>query len=373
MPMLQGCLNGPHTANGRAGVPVTPAHLAQAASDAVAAGADSLHVHPKDDRGHDSVDPECVGAALTAIRRAVAGVSIGVTTGAWTEPDPIRRVQLVAGWEELPDFASVNWHEPGAKEVARALLNRGVGVEAGLWYADVAERFARDPLAPECLRILIEVTEQDVHSATATAAAIERVVHGLGSPLLLHGEGDVAWPMVGRALRCGLDTRIGLEDTASLPDGTPTRSNGELVSAVRARIAAVGAADERLMGRSVRVASRHRPPDRAPIRVNTGDQVRVGERDDEWPAFVLLTMPDDGSGWVPSRHLAVSGGGKAVAARDYDTTELDVDIGVELIVIEADTLSGWLWCRRPGGRCGWLPVTRLDPLDLKEPACDSQP
>jgi len=59
-------------------VPVTPAHLAQAASDAVAAGADSLHVHPKDDRGHDSVDPECVGAALTAIRRAVAGVSIGV-------------------------------------------------------------------------------------------------------------------------------------------------------------------------------------------------------------------------------------------------------------------------------------------------------
>lgn len=38
----------------------------------------------------------------------------------------------------LPDFASVNWHEDGADEVAAALLEIGVGVEAGLWHVDAA-------------------------------------------------------------------------------------------------------------------------------------------------------------------------------------------------------------------------------------------
>ncbi|MGN6634958.1 MAG: 3-keto-5-aminohexanoate cleavage protein [Oryzihumus sp.] len=36
-------------------------------------------------------------------------------------------------------------------------------------------------------------------------------------------------------MRRGLDTRVGLEDTLRLPDGTPAPDNAALVAAARAR------------------------------------------------------------------------------------------------------------------------------------------
>ena len=63
-------------------------------------------------------------------------VPVGVTTGAWAEPGPAARLERVRSWSMLsepPDHASVNWHEEGAEEIAAALLDRGVGVEAGIW------------------------------------------------------------------------------------------------------------------------------------------------------------------------------------------------------------------------------------------------
>ena len=47
--------------------------------------------------------------------------------------------------------------------------------------------------------------------------------------MLLHGEEDACWPLVRHAGRLGLPTRIGLEDTLVLPDGTPAGDNAELV------------------------------------------------------------------------------------------------------------------------------------------------
>jgi hypothetical protein len=35
----------------------------------------------------------------------------------------------------------VNWHEPGAEEVAAALHSRGIAVEAGLWTVAAVERW----------------------------------------------------------------------------------------------------------------------------------------------------------------------------------------------------------------------------------------
>ncbi len=36
----------------------------------------------------------------------------------------------------LPDFASVNFNEPGSVALAEPLMDRGVGVEAGLFDAE---------------------------------------------------------------------------------------------------------------------------------------------------------------------------------------------------------------------------------------------
>jgi uncharacterized protein (DUF849 family) len=53
-------------------------------------------------------------------------------------------------------------------------------------------------------------------------------------PGLIHGEEEAAWPLLRHALALGYDTRIGLEDTFHLPDGTKAVSNVALVRAALA-------------------------------------------------------------------------------------------------------------------------------------------
>ncbi|MFI7103087.1 3-keto-5-aminohexanoate cleavage protein [Streptomyces sp. NPDC050161] len=240
--MVQVCLNGPRTAADSGAVPLSPAALAEAARRAVAAGADDVHVHPKTPCGTDSLSPRVLAPVLEAIRAAV-DVPVGVTTGAWAEPDPARRVARIRAWTALPDHASVNWHEPGADEVAAALLARGVGVEAGVWSGTAgAERFARSPLAPRVLRVLAEVTDRDAASAARSArdllAALAEIPHG--RPVLLHGWDAGAWPVVRLAARIGLATRVGIEDTLLLPDGSPAADNAQLVAAALSLTDAAG-------------------------------------------------------------------------------------------------------------------------------------
>jgi uncharacterized protein (DUF849 family) len=157
-----------------------------------------------------------------------------VTTGAWALPDPAERVSAVSAWTVLPDFASVNWHEEGADDVASALLHRGVQVEAGLWHlAGVAAW--RASLHPDrCLRVLLELP--DGLDEAGTGAEAERLLAAVGDgpPVLLHGEGTSCWPALRLALRRGLDTRIGLEDVLHLPDGSPAPDNAALVRAATA-------------------------------------------------------------------------------------------------------------------------------------------
>ncbi|MGW2619092.1 3-keto-5-aminohexanoate cleavage protein [Streptomyces sp. NPDC001500] len=234
--MVQVCLNGTRGAADGPLVPLTPEALAESAARAVAAGATDIHVHPRTPCGRDSVSPRVVAATLDAIRARVA-VPVGVTTGAWAEPDPAQRLARVRGWTALPDHASVNWHEPGAEHVAAALLERGVGVEAGIWSGtDAAARFAASPLGPRVLRVLAEVTDTDGRTAVPTARALlAELGPAFGRPVLLHGEDGGAWPVLRLAQRLGLATRIGLEDTLYLPDGQRASSNAELVSQAAAR------------------------------------------------------------------------------------------------------------------------------------------
>ncbi|MGV9238208.1 3-keto-5-aminohexanoate cleavage protein [Streptomyces nigra] len=228
--MVQVCLNGSRGAGDGTAVPLTPSAVAESAAAAVAAGATDVHVHPKSPCGRDSLSPGVLTPVLTALRERVR-VPVGVTTGAWAEPDPAARVARVRAWTVLPDHASVNWHEPGAEEVAAALLERGVGVEAGIWSGtDGAARFAASPLGPRVLRVLAEVTDSDPDSAVTTARALlAELGPAHGHPVLLHGEEGGAWPVLRLAGRLGLATRIGLEDTLVLPDGERACSNADLV------------------------------------------------------------------------------------------------------------------------------------------------
>lgn len=223
------CLNGPRGAADGTAVPLTPESMAQAAAEAVAAGATDIHVHPKTPCGRDSLSPRVVAATLEAIRARVS-VPVGVTTGAWAEPDPAARLARVRGWTVLPDHASVNWHEPGAEEIAAALIDLEVGVEAGVWSGtDAAARFAVSPLGPKVLRVLAEVTDTQA-AETSARTLLTELGPAHGRPVLLHGEDAGAWPVLRLAGRLGLATRVGLEDTLVLPDGRRALSNAQLVT-----------------------------------------------------------------------------------------------------------------------------------------------
>jgi uncharacterized protein (DUF849 family) len=233
--MLQVCPNGARTRADGDHIPLTPRELATAVRDAVAAGARDAHLHPRDDTGAQTMEPDPVAHALTAVRTAAPGIPVGVTTAAWVEPDPHRRAALVRAWTVLPDHASVNWHEEGADLVATALLERGVGIEAGIFSGtDAAERFLAWPQADRVLRVLAEVTATDPATAVDAGRDLLRRLRPSPRPILLHGEEGGAWPVLRLAHELHLDTRIGLEDTLLLPDGTPAPDNAALISAATA-------------------------------------------------------------------------------------------------------------------------------------------
>ena len=236
--LIKACLNGARQPGAHPALPCTAEDLARDAAAVVGAGAGAVHVHPRGPDGRQSLAPEAIGAAVTAIRAQCPGVPVGVTTIAGIQPTAERRLAVVGAWAMLPDFASVNLSEEGAAELAALLLAKGVGVEAGVWSVADAERLGEAGLAGRCTRILIElVRERTVDEALAAAAAIERTLDVVDtvSPRLLHGAGETAWPLLDYAITRGYDVRIGLEDTFTLPDGRPARDNAELVAEARGR------------------------------------------------------------------------------------------------------------------------------------------
>jgi uncharacterized protein (DUF849 family) len=227
---VKACINGARTPDQHPNLPVTPDQLAAAAIEAHRAGAQAVHMHPKTADGVDSLHGDVVAAAVHAVRAAVPGLPLGVTTGFWALPDAEARLRAVEGWTVLPDFASLNWHEPGSEELAHVLLGKGLGVEVGLFHAEAVASWAKSDLAQHCMRAMIELPgDADV---AAAADMLERVFAvGSPAPVLLHGLDESCWPLLEYAGERGVQTRIGLEDTLKLPDGSVAQDNGALVSA----------------------------------------------------------------------------------------------------------------------------------------------
>lgn len=229
-PYVKACINGARTPDQHPELPVSPQQLADAAVAAHAAGAKAVHLHPKTADGVDSLAPDTVAAAVTAVRHAVPGLPLGVTTGFWALPDPQRRLEAVESWTVWPDFASVNWHEPGSVELVQLLLSRGIGVEIGIFHAEAADSWARSEVAPHCLRVMIELgADGDTETADDLLARIRSA--SSPAPILLHGLDESCWPLLAHAGERGLQTRIGLEDTVLMPDGSTAPGNAELVTA----------------------------------------------------------------------------------------------------------------------------------------------
>ncbi|MFD0775811.1 3-keto-5-aminohexanoate cleavage protein, partial [Streptomonospora algeriensis] len=183
------CLNGDRRPGSHPALPVSPEQILADARAAVDAGADEIHVHPRDRAGAESLEPQAVAPLLRLLRAELPDVPVSVTTALSAEPDPVRRYDLVQRWSALPDAASVNLHEPGSIEVARLLIDRRVDVEAGVWTAEAARILVASGLADEFARVLVEPMQAATEDALANASAIDGVLDraGLELPRLLHG------------------------------------------------------------------------------------------------------------------------------------------------------------------------------------------
>lgn len=229
--LIKACLNGARDLDAHPALPLTPTELAAAAQAAVAAGAGAIHMHPRDSDGKQSLDPAAVGAAVAAVRASCPGIAVGTTTIFGIAPDPQQRAALVTSWQTRPDFVSVNFDEPGLTELCTALQSIGVAIEAGIDSAATAGIYVNSAVFGACLRVLIEPGEAEPIAALATVAAIEAVLNAAAdrTPRLLHGQNQAAWVLLDAAFARGYDTRIGFEDTLTLPDGTLAADNAALI------------------------------------------------------------------------------------------------------------------------------------------------
>jgi uncharacterized protein (DUF849 family) len=233
MTMLQAAVNGDRSKADHPAVPVTDDEMIRDVRECLAAGAVEFHIHVRDADGQPTLDPTHVDRAASAARAAGARAA-GVTTVADIEPDLRRRLALISRWTR-PSYSSVNLCEEGAPEVMRTLLAAGIGIEAGVWTPQDAEALVRCGLADQVTRVLVEPGEAQggKDDAISMAAAIHGILDraDVRAPRLQHGDGELTWILIEDAARRGLDTRVGLEDTLYLPDGSRARNNADLVTA----------------------------------------------------------------------------------------------------------------------------------------------
>ena len=211
-PVIKACLNGDRTRRQHRIVPQTPDELARAAADARrgrrvhGARAPAGRVRSRDAarRGTSSMPSTAIRAVTPGLRVSVS-TRDGIVDGArasspacreWPSPD-------LGG----PDCASVNWHEDGAaRGRSSACATTGSG-----------SRQASGPLGRRSVRR--RRTGRGRSSACSSSSipgvtpgsdgpwAAERILAALGmspAPVLVHGEGRWAWPVLRWAQAVGL-------------------------------------------------------------------------------------------------------------------------------------------------------------------------
>lgn len=223
--MVKACLNGARTREEHAAVPRFPAELAADALASRRAGAFAVHIHPREASGAQTLRVRDCDAAVAAIREAVPGLPVGLSTAEAIDPDPFARAAAVAAWRERPDFVSVNLSELGWMGIVRAALHAGIAVEAGLASRADAEQLARSPFTHQVLRALVEV-DGGAEDARAISELLPDEI-----PQLWHGYDQRTWEVLRAGAAAGHDVRVGLEDVLTLPDGRLATGNAELVAA----------------------------------------------------------------------------------------------------------------------------------------------
>lgn len=256
--LIVAALNGRRDRKVASKLPYTPAEIAREAKRAVEAGAGVVHVHARRDDGGSAFD--LTFDEIVAGIRAAVDVPISITTQRTRQTSLGTITALFDVLRELPELATVNVQPPApdlpahreeARQILEACERAGVAPEPGIntfeAIADV-EALYEDGLLAQAPWVHLELggaagtSEQGL---AGTPRNLLRLVDALDGTLgqlrwIAHAEGTATAAVCATGAALGGHLRVGLEDSALLPDGTPAASNAELVELAVALADALG-------------------------------------------------------------------------------------------------------------------------------------
>lgn len=103
---------------------------------------------------------------------------------------------------------------------------------------------------------------------------------------------------------------------------------------------------------------------RIPLIAAKGEIVQGEKRETKYEGWLWCQNSAGVNAWVPETHLEkISDSGQFQFLKDYNSRELTIDEGQEVIVLDED--SGWAWVRTTLGEEGWIPLENLQDLNEK--------
>ena len=113
----------------------------------------------------------------------------------------------------------------------------------------------------------------------------------------------------------------------------------------------------------VKVTKNHKAEFHVSLIANKGEIVEGQEKETEWEGWLWCKNSSGVHAWVPKTYLeATSESGQFQFLQDYNSRELTIEEGQEVIVLNEEI--GWAWVRTPLGEEGWIPLENLQ--DLKD-------
>lgn len=194
--MIQVAQNGDRPPEAHPALPVTLEEIVVDAAACLAAGAESVHLHPRRPAdGASSLAAKVCDPVVAAIRSAAPALEISLSTSELIALDGAAdRIAAISAWRTPPDLVSLNLAEEGSIELGCALLERGIGIEAGVFDFRDADALLVAPWADKVNRILVEIIfEHDPGSAIELARGVDEHVAALGRPRLWHGDDRATW------------------------------------------------------------------------------------------------------------------------------------------------------------------------------------
>ncbi|MEW6301455.1 MAG: 3-keto-5-aminohexanoate cleavage protein, partial [Thermodesulfobacteriota bacterium] len=258
--IIKACLNGARGRERTPHVPWTPAEVAAEAKRCADAGAAIVHLHARTPQGGTSYDPTWYAEADRLIR-AQTDLIVNHTTAREPDatidqvlrylretPEPVDMVSLNTGTIALYAAPSHGTRRtvtiPNSYEDIRQIVltcrERGIMPEPAVLdtgFLSNVVRLVEDGLLPTPRYLLVEFSGrfgdgfQLMPGTPRSYFYLTECIRDVfpGAIWVAHGIEDSVFTIASLAVATGAHVRVGLEDRATLVDGTPARSNADFV------------------------------------------------------------------------------------------------------------------------------------------------